>query len=79
MAAAIAKKRDAAKEFLEFMTMTPAERMQYMWLKQHGISKEEFEAMSPEEKQKILDKIREEVKLRTKLEVERKSLEQLGG
>jgi hypothetical protein len=30
---------DPVKEFTDYMKQTPAERLQYAWLKQHGISK----------------------------------------
>jgi hypothetical protein len=51
---------DAVKEFTDYMKMSPAERMQYAWLKQHGISKEEFDSMPADEKQKLIDKMKHE-------------------
>jgi hypothetical protein len=54
-------KSSAADEFMNYMKMTPAERMQANWLSSHGISKEKFEAMSPEEKQKLLAKMKHEI------------------
>ena len=42
--------------------MSYAEKLQWSWMHAHGISKEDFEAMSPEDKQKLLDQMREELK-----------------
>ncbi|HWU34666.1 MAG TPA: hypothetical protein VN023_05505 [Methylovorus sp.] len=55
-------KSDPAQELQEYMKMSYAEKMQWSWMHAHGISKEEFEAMSPEDKQKLLDQMREELK-----------------
>lgn len=52
---------DAAQEFMNYMKMTPAERMQESWLRQHGISKEEFDAMSVEEQQKIIAQMKQDI------------------
>lgn len=58
----------AADEFLEYMKMTPAERLQDSWLRAHGISKEEFDAMSPEEQQKILAQMKQDIEEKMKRE-----------
>jgi predicted flavoprotein YhiN len=50
------------QEFLDFMKMSPAEKMQYMWLASHGITKEEFDAMSPEEKAKLVKQMEAEMR-----------------
>jgi hypothetical protein len=54
------------KQFMDYMKQTPAERMQSAWLAQRGISKEQFDAMGPEEKQKLLAQMREEIEKRIK-------------
>ena len=55
-------KNDPVNEFLSYMEKTPAQRWQEAWLKQHGVTPEDFEAMSPAEKQKLLDQMRQELK-----------------
>lgn len=65
-------KSDPAQELQDYMKMSYAEKLQWSWMNAHGISKEEFEAMSPEDKQKLLDQIREELKQKaTSAEVDR--------
>ncbi|MCB4811234.1 hypothetical protein LG204_07895 [Methylovorus menthalis] len=55
-------KSDPAQELQDYMKMSYAEKLQWSWMHAHGISKEDFEAMSPEDKQKLLDQMREELK-----------------
>jgi hypothetical protein len=55
------EKPDAAQEFLDYMKLTPAQRMQYAWLEQHGISKEQFDSMSAEDQQKLLDQMKHDI------------------
>lgn len=59
---------DAIADFMNYMKETPEQRMQEAWLKSHGISKEEFDAMSPERKAGIVAQMRQEIeqKLREK-------------
>lgn len=53
---------DAVAKFREFMSQSPKERMLNLWLKQHGISKEEFEQMSPKEQQALIRQMEQELK-----------------
>ena len=55
-------------EFLAFMKKSPAEMMQEAWLAKHGISREEFAAMSTEEKQALLAQMKEEIAQEAKRE-----------
>lgn len=57
---------DAVQEFLDYAKETPAQRMFDTWLSGQHISKAEFNAMSQEEKQKLIDKFREEMKEKMK-------------
>jgi hypothetical protein len=66
-------KYDAVKEFQDYMKMTPGERMQYAWLKQHGISKEEFDAMPADEKQKLMEQMKREIEEKIKADAVKKS------
>lgn len=63
-----AKRKSAVDEFMEYMEMTPAERLFYKMLAEEGVTKEEFEAMSPADQAKLRDKI--EQKIRTRMEAE---------
>ena len=53
---------DPYQELENFMKMSDAEKMQYLWLKKHGISQEEFDAMSSEDKQKLMEQMQAEIK-----------------
>ena len=66
-----AESSSAVEEFREFMEMTPEERYIAQALAQKGYTQEEFDALPPEEQQKILEEIKEEY--RQKLEEEAKS------
>ena len=60
------EKDDPVAEFRKYMKMTPAERMQYLWLMQHGITKEEYEKMSAEDKQKIIAEMKRDIEQQIK-------------
>jgi hypothetical protein len=60
----------ATAEFLDYMKKTPAQRWQDAWLKSHGITQEQFDAMSPAEKWKILQQIREDMEAKMKDQME---------
>ncbi|MFD1121563.1 hypothetical protein ACFQ2T_03525 [Methylophilus flavus] len=62
--------KDPYQELSDFMKMTDAQKMQYLWLKKHGISPEEFESMSGEDKQKLVEKMQEELKAQMKEAIE---------
>lgn len=62
--------KDPYQELSDFMKMTDAQKMQYLWLKKHGISQEEFAAMSDEEKQKLVQQMHEELKTQIQQAVE---------
>lgn len=56
------KGNDAAQKFLDYMSQSPEERWQEQWLSSHGMTKEEFEALPPDEKQAVIDKMTDEFK-----------------
>lgn len=62
--------KDPYQELSDFMKMTDAQKMQYLWLKKHGISPEEFESMSGEEKQKLVEKMQQELEAQMKKSIE---------
>lgn len=53
---------DARQQFLDYMSKSPEERWQEQWLSSHGLSKEAFDALPPDEKQALADKMAEEFK-----------------
>jgi hypothetical protein len=61
----------AVQDFQNFMTETPAQRMQDAWLRQHGISAADFAAMSPDDKQKLLDQMKQEIEAKLKEKLDR--------
>jgi acyl-CoA reductase-like NAD-dependent aldehyde dehydrogenase len=56
----------ATQQFLDYMKKTPLERMEEAWLAQHGLSKEKLAAMSPAERQGILDAMRQDIEQQMK-------------
>jgi hypothetical protein len=51
----------AREEFMEFMAKSSDEKMFDLLLQKKGLTKEQLNALPPEERQKILDEIREEI------------------
>ena len=60
------------QEFTDYMKQTPAQRMQASWLAQHGITKEQFDALPAEEKQKLLAQMKQEIETKIKQSMEQK-------
>lgn len=60
--------------FKDYMNLTPEQKIQKAWLQNHGISEAEFNAMSAEEKQAVLDQIKKEMMAK----IENKMNDQLG-
>ena len=56
------KQSEAALELERYVKMTPGERMAEAIMKQLGISKDEFDAMSPEQKSAVTAQIAEIMK-----------------
>jgi hypothetical protein len=52
---------DGAQEFLSYMKQTPAQRMQDNWLRQHGITKAQFDAMTPAQQKALIDQMKQEI------------------
>jgi|GEM_PF-4199808 len=55
-------KPDPARELQEWLAMTPDQRLFFTVLHSMGVSKEQYEQMSPEEKEKLAEKVRERIK-----------------
>lgn len=64
-------KSSAVEDFLEFMEMSPEERYIAQALADKGYTQEEFDALPPEEQEKIMNEIRQE--FREKIENQAKS------
>jgi len=56
----------AATNFLDYMKQTPAQRWQAAWLSQHNITQQQFDAMSAEEKQKLINQMKQEMEAKMK-------------
>ena len=54
--------KTAKDEFLEYQTMTPAEKMRAAMLSKLGVTEEQLKAMSPEDRQKIEDQMKDMIK-----------------
>lgn len=69
---------NALQEFRDYMSKTPEEKIQEKILAQLGLTPEEFEALPPEQKQKILDQIaqrlKEDIELKTQAKLQQQAL-----
>jgi hypothetical protein len=54
--------KSAKDEFLDYAKMTPAEKMRAAMLGKLGVTEEQLKAMSPEERKKVEDKIKDMIK-----------------
>jgi hypothetical protein len=52
----------AKDEFMDYAQMTPAQKMRAAMLGKLGVTEEELKAMSPEERKKVEDKIKDMIK-----------------
>lgn len=56
----------ALAEVKNYFKESPAQRMQDDWLSQHGITEAQFNSMSPADKQKIVDQMRQDIQAKMK-------------
>lgn len=69
--AGAAAKPDAKSEFLKWAHMTPAERMRANLLSSMGLTEDDVAAMSPEDRKKVEDKLRELIEAKVKQSAEK--------
>jgi hypothetical protein len=60
------------EEFLKFQAMTPAQKMRAMMLAKLGVTEEQLKAMSPEDRKKIEEKLKDMVKQQVQNDPEKK-------
>lgn len=70
---ATSKTPDAKSTFMDYMKMSPAERMEQDWLKAHGLSKEKLAAMSPSEREKVLKQMKDDIEQKMKDQANQKA------
>jgi hypothetical protein len=58
----------AKDKFLDYMKLTPAQRMEQSILEEMGITKEQLESMPPEQRKAVEEIIREKIKEKMKAE-----------
>jgi hypothetical protein len=63
----------AEQEFLDFAKMSPAEKIRYLYLQEHGLTEDDLEKMSPADRAKIEEKIRAEIKQAAERDTEKKT------
>ena len=54
--------KSAKDEFMDYAKLTPAQKMRAAMLSKLGVTEEQLKAMSPEERQKIEDQIKKQIK-----------------
>ena len=57
------------QEFMQYAKETPAQRMFDSWLKGQGVTEQQFNAMTPAEKQKLVDQFEAQTKTKMKSEM----------
>ena len=62
----------AKDEFLRFQAMSPAQKMRAMMLAKLGLTEEEVKAMSPEDRKKVEEKIKQMIKQQVESNPDRK-------
>lgn len=67
------KDTSAVDDFLAFISQTPEEIMFDMMLAEEGLTREQFDALPPDEKQDLIDKIMAKIKERTEQEIAEKA------
>lgn len=67
--------KTAKETFLEYQSMSTAEKYRAMFLGQMGMTEEELEALPPEEREKIEAELREKIKEAVEEEIRRKEQE----
>jgi hypothetical protein len=60
------KTNSAADNFLDYMKESPAERMADSWLASHGLSKEKLAAMTPAQRDAVLNQMAKELRTRSR-------------
>jgi predicted flavoprotein YhiN len=60
----------AVQQFMNYMKETPAQRLVNAWLQQHGISPQQFAAMSAADKQKIINEMKTDIENELKQKME---------
>ena len=54
--------KTAKDEFLDYAKLTPAQKMRAAMLAKLGVTEEQLKAMSPDERQKIEDQLKQQIK-----------------
>jgi hypothetical protein len=61
------------KALMKFLEMTPAEKMQFLWLNAHHLTREELATMSPDERAAIQKQMTTEIQQKAREDMEKKS------
>lgn len=69
---------DPVQDFLKYMQETPQQRMEDAWLHAHGLTREQLAAMSPRERQKILNQMKQDIEWQVKQSAEDKFYKTIG-
>lgn len=66
----LASAKSPATQLKEYLAMSDAERYQVAWLKKRGISKETFDAMPADQKQKLMEEMQRDMQREMKAKIE---------
>ncbi len=68
-----AKSDDIKNEFLHYSKMTPAQRIRYLYLKQHGLTEETLRALPAAQRLAIEQDIKNEIQAKLHMKIEKAS------
>jgi hypothetical protein len=63
----------AAEEFLKFAKMSPAEKIRYAYLQEHGLSEDDLKGMSAADREAIEAEIRQQIRQSVERSTEKKT------
>lgn len=59
---------DVSQEFLNYMQLSPQQRMEEEWLRQHGLSRAKLAEMSPAERQSVMSQMRHDIEQQVRMQ-----------
>jgi len=72
-AASTSASSSAESDFLDYMKMSPGERMEESWLQAHHLSKEDLAAMNPKDREAVMKQMQDDIAKQLKDQAQDKS------
>jgi hypothetical protein len=68
--ATVSKSQQTINEFLDYAKLSTGEKMLQAWLGKHGMTKEDFEGLSPEKQKKLMDEFKQDMEREANRKIE---------